>query len=54
MSHYVVPESTTEVFYPASKRKKVVNHKGEVIYDSANTKTKTNTNTTKATSGPRS
>lgn len=33
MSNYVVPTSTTEVFYPKSKRKKVFNHKGEVISD---------------------
>ena len=38
MSYYVIPESTTEVFDPASKRKKIVNHKGEVIYDSAKAK----------------
>jgi hypothetical protein len=30
-----IPESETTIFYPASKRKKIVNHKGEVIYDSA-------------------
>ena len=36
MSRYVIPESTTEVYYPVSKRKKIVNHKGEVIYDSSN------------------
>jgi hypothetical protein len=61
MSHYVIPESTTEVYYPASKRKKIVNHKGEVIYDSTKAKAKvtatntnTYTNTTKSTSGTRS
>jgi hypothetical protein len=59
MSHYVIPESTTEVFYPVSKRKKIVNHKGDVVYDSAKAKvtvtnTNTYTNTTKATSGTRS
>jgi hypothetical protein len=37
-SRYVIPESTTEVYYPVSKRKKIVNHKGEVIYDSPKTK----------------
>jgi hypothetical protein len=31
MSHYVVPESTTEVFYPVSKRKKIVNHKRRMM-----------------------
>ena len=36
---YVV-ESTTEYNYPASKRKKVVNHKGEITYDSNNDKAK--------------
>jgi len=33
-AQYIVPESTTEYNYPKSKRKKVVNHKGEIIYDS--------------------
>jgi hypothetical protein len=37
-SQYIVPESTTEFKYPASKRKKIVNHKGEIIYDSNNDK----------------
>jgi hypothetical protein len=37
-SRYVIPESTTEVYYPASKRKKIVDHKGEVIYDSTKAK----------------
>ena len=37
-STYVIPESTTEVYYPASKRKKIVNHKGEVTYDSTKAK----------------
>jgi hypothetical protein len=30
-----IPESETTFYYPASKRKKIVNDKGEVIYDSA-------------------
>ena len=38
MSYYVIPESTTEVYYPVSERKKIVNHKGEVIYDSTKAK----------------
>ena len=33
MSSQSLVESTTEYNYP-SKRKKIVNHKGEVIYDS--------------------
>jgi hypothetical protein len=28
-----VPESTTEVYYPKSKRKIILNNKGEVISD---------------------
>jgi len=38
MSHYIVPESTTEVFYPVSKRKKIIDSKGNVVYDSAKAK----------------
>jgi hypothetical protein len=38
MSYYVIPESTTTIEYPVSKRKKIVNHKGEVIYDSTKDK----------------
>jgi hypothetical protein len=34
MSSTYVPESETTIFYPASKRKKIINHKDEVIYDS--------------------
>ena len=33
-AQYIVPESTTEYNFPKSKRKKIVNHKGETIYDS--------------------
>ena len=40
MSSQYVVESTTEYNYPASKRKKVINHKGEIIYDSNNDKDK--------------
>jgi hypothetical protein len=36
-SSYVV-ESTTEYNFPASKRKKILNHKGEVLFDSAKDK----------------
>jgi hypothetical protein len=35
---HVIPESTTEYNYPASKRKKVVDNKGNVVYDSNNDK----------------
>jgi hypothetical protein len=31
--HYVVPESTTEVYYPKSKRRVKLNHRGEIIED---------------------
>ncbi|MFZ0646917.1 MAG: hypothetical protein WAM27_01715 [Nitrososphaeraceae archaeon] len=34
MSNYVIPESTTTIEWPKSKRKKIVDHKGNVIYDS--------------------
>ena len=34
-SYSYVPESITEVYYPKSKRKKVVNNKGEIISDTA-------------------
>jgi hypothetical protein len=37
-SQYIVPENTTEVFYPKSKRKKVIDSKGNVVYDSNNDK----------------
>jgi hypothetical protein len=30
-----VPESETIIIYPKSKRKKVFNYKGELVYDSA-------------------
>jgi hypothetical protein len=35
-SQYVIPESTATIEYPASKRKKIIDHKGKVIYDSNN------------------
>ncbi len=38
MSSSYVVESTTEYNFPASGRKKKVNHKGEIIYDSAKDK----------------
>jgi hypothetical protein len=31
---YIVPESTTEYNFPESKRKKIIDHKGNVVYDS--------------------
>jgi hypothetical protein len=37
---YIIPESTTEYNFPASKKKKVVNHKVEIIYDSTKDKDK--------------
>jgi hypothetical protein len=30
-SQYVIPESTTEYYYPKSKRKKIVDSKGNVF-----------------------
>jgi hypothetical protein len=30
----IIPESTTEIYYPGSGRKKKYNSKGELIYDS--------------------
>jgi hypothetical protein len=32
-AQYIIPESTTEYNYPSGRKKKV-NHKGEIIYDS--------------------
>jgi hypothetical protein len=37
-SQYVIPESTTEYNFPKSKRKKIVDSKGNVLYDSNNDK----------------
>lgn len=34
-SRYVIPESTTEVYYPASKRRVRLDSKGDVISDTA-------------------
>jgi hypothetical protein len=39
-AQYIVPESTTEYNYPASKRKKIIDSKGNVLYDSNNDKDK--------------
>jgi hypothetical protein len=38
-SQYVVPEPTTEYNYPSGRKKKV-DHKGNVVYDSNNDKDK--------------
>ena len=35
-----IPESTTTVYYPKSKRKVVLNHKGEIIEDTRDDKDK--------------
>ena len=35
---YVVPESTTEVYYPVSKRRIKFNSKGNIISDTAKDK----------------
>ena len=37
-SQYVVPESTTEYNFPKSKRKKIIDHKGNVIYETKDKK----------------
>ena len=39
-AQYVIPESTTEYNFPKSKRKKIVDSKGNVVYDSNNDKDK--------------
>jgi hypothetical protein len=40
MSHYVIPESTTTIEYPVSKRRIKFDSKGNVVYDSAKDKDK--------------
>ena len=37
---YIIPESTTEAYFPKSKRKKIVDSKSNVLYDSNNDKDK--------------